>query len=381
MRSIGYTSLVTGLVGTLLLALPGCIQKIPSEMVEAIESLDRRLVESQGSRYAPDAYGRFVKHWVTLRGQLRAEEDEIVWPWETNPLLAELQNVRAEGEEALVRSVTQREARRLETGTRLAFLEARLHTFNSRVDDMGSRVVLGRKPVETSLLLHQARSFFDQGLYDRSVQTATQVAGMMEAQTSLLTTRLGHYADEHRIHAWRRIAQQTIEWSRAHHTATIVVSKADRRLTVYRNGRQVLSYPVRLGYNGIFEKRYQGDGATPEGQYHIIRKRDRGQTQFYRALVLNYPNVEDRRRFQQARHAGRIPASSFIGGQIEIHGGDDILMSQTLGCVMLENWQMDALFREVEAGTPVTIVGALKLTNSIALALAGLDQIPKGEEG
>jgi len=53
-------------------------------------------------------------------------------------------------------------------------------------------------------------------------------------------------------------------------------------------------------------------------------------------------------------------------------------MSQTLGCIMLENWQMDAVFKEVDAGTPVTIVGALKLANSIALALAGLDQTEEG---
>jgi murein L,D-transpeptidase YafK len=246
---------------------------------------------------------------------------------------------------------------------------------------MGSRVVLGQRPVETALLLHQARSFFDQGLYARSIHVAQQAAGMMEVQTAVLTATLGHYADERRVHMWRRIAQQTIEWSRAHHTAAIVISKADRRLTVYRNGRQVLSYPVRLGYNGILEKRYQGDGATPEGQYHIIRKRDRGQTQFHRALVLNYPNPEDRRRFQQARRTGRIPADAFIGGQIEIHGGDDVLTSQTLGCVMLDNWQMDAIFKEVESGTPVTIVGALRLANSVALALAGLDQAEEGEEG
>ena len=378
MRSIGGSYLVTGLLSVVLLAFPGCIQKVPSDVVEAIELLDRQLVESQGAEYAPEAYGRFVKHWVALRGQLQAEEDEIVWPWEANPLLASLQNVRAEGEEVVAQSLTQRAARRLETEARLALIEGRLRTFNNRVDEMGSRVVLGRKPVETALLLHQARSFFEQGLYDRSAHVVQQAAGMMEAQTAVLTTTLGHYADERRVRAWRRIAQQTIEWSRAHHTAAIVVSKADRRLTVYRYGRQVLSYPVRLGYNGILEKRYQGDGATPEGQYHIIRKRDRGQTQFYRALVLNYPNVEDRRRFQQARHTGRIPADAFIGGQIEIHGGDDLLMNQTLGCIMLENWQMDAIFRVVEPGTPVTIVGAIKLTNSIALALAGLDQTEEG---
>ena len=378
MRSIRGSYLVTGVLSVILFALPGCMQKVPSEVVEAIESLDRQLVESQGAEYAPEVYGRFVKHWVALRGQLQAAEDEIVWPWESNPLLVSLQKVRDEGEEAMAQSRSQRETRRLETETRLAFLEGRLRTFNSRIDEMGSRVVLGRKPVEMALLLHQARTFFDQGLYDRSVHVAQQAAGMMEVQTAVLTTTLGHYADERRIHAWRRMAQQTIEWSRVHHTAAVVVSKADRRLTVYRNGRQILSYPVRLGYNGILEKRYQGDGATPEGQYHILRKRDRGQTQFYRALVLNYPNGEDRRRFQQARHTGRIPADAFIGGQIEIHGGDDILMNQTLGCLMLENWQMDAIFRVVEQGTPVTIVGAVQLTNSIAMALAGLDQTEEG---
>jgi hypothetical protein len=378
MRAIRSSYLLTCAFSLLLSTLAGCIQKVPSDVVDAIESLEQQLVQSQGAEYAPEAYGRFAKHWGALRGQLQAEEDEIVWPWENNPLLAALQHVRAEGEEAVAESQARREAKRLETESRLALLEGRLRVFNSRVDEMGSRIVLGRKPVETALLLHQARSFYDQGLYGRSAHVAKQAASMMEVQTAVLTTTLGHYADERRILSWRRMAQQTIEWSRAHHTAVIVVSKADRRLTVYRNGRQVLSYPVRLGYNGILEKRYQGDGATPEGQYHIIRKRDRGQTQFYRALVLNYPNQEDRRRFQQARHTGRIPADAFIGGQIEIHGGDDVLMSQTLGCVMLENWQMDAIFKEVESGTPVTIVGAIKLTNSIALALAGLDQTEEG---
>src|SRR5205085_2673240 len=164
----------------------------------------------------------------------------IVWPWETNPVLTSLQQIRAEGEEAVAQSLTQRGARRLETEARLALLEARVRTFNLRIDEMGSRIVLGQKPVETTLLLHQARSFFDQGFYERSTHMAKQVAGLMEVQTAVLTTTLGHYADERRVHAWRRLAQQTIEWSRTHHTAAIVVSKADRRLTVYRNGRHVL---------------------------------------------------------------------------------------------------------------------------------------------
>jgi hypothetical protein len=61
------------------------------------------------------------------------------------------------------------------------------------------------------------------------------------------------------------MARETIEWSKKHRTSAIVISKAERSLTLYRSGQKLVSYPVRLGFNGINEKRYQGDGATPEG--------------------------------------------------------------------------------------------------------------------
>ena len=104
----------------------------------------------------------------------------------------------------------------------------------------------------------------------------------------------------------------------------------------------------------------------------MAAKRGRGQTQYYRALLLDYPNQEDRRRFLTDRKKGKIPAFRDIGGQIEIHGVDNELMAQTLGCVMLENPQMAVLFDRVDNGTPVTIVGALQADNSVARALANL---------
>jgi murein L,D-transpeptidase YafK len=231
---------------------------------------------------------------------------------------------------------------------------------------------LAEKPVETDLLLKQARAFYEQGRYDQSLQASERASRHLAAQSALLQRELGRYANPDRIAEWQRMARETIEWSRTHHTAAIVVSKAERSLTLYRGGQKVLTYPVRLGFNGVKEKRYQGDGATPEGRYRVAVKRGRGQTQYYRALLLDYPNQEDRRRFLNDRKKGRIPAFRNIGGQIEIHGADNELMAQTLGCVMLENPQMAALFDRVDNGTPVTIVGALVEHNSVARALANL---------
>jgi hypothetical protein len=362
----------------LLTGLSACVQKAPPELLQAVEMLDRQLVEAQGVEFAPEEYARFVEQWVAVKGRMLAEEDVIHWPWEANPLAADLRKVQEQGERAASAAAQRKEAERRSAEARLAALEERLRLFTSSVDGMGSRVVLGQRPIETELLVKQARSHLEQGRYSRSTQTSQQASHLMDDQIELLSAQLGHYADERRVRAWRQMVRRTVNWSRTHRASAIVISKADRLLTLYRNGRSVVSYPVELGYNGILEKRYQGDGATPEGYYRVIRKRDRGQTKFYRALLLDYPNSEDRRRFRKARVAGVIPVSALVGGEIEIHGGDDRAVSQTLGCIMLENRQIDALFEAADEGTPVTIVGAVNATNSVAMALAELTQTERG---
>ncbi|MGH7168543.1 MAG: L,D-transpeptidase family protein [Nitrospiraceae bacterium] len=362
----------------LVAGLSACVQKAPPELLQAVEALDRELVEVQGAEFAPEEYARFVDRWVAVKGRLLAEEDVIHWPWETDPLVTDLHELEENGRRAAATAAQRKEARRLEAQTRLSVMEQRLRIFDGLIDEMGGRVVLGQRPIETEVRVSQARSLFEQGLYARSLRAVQEASRLLEDQSALLNAELGRYADASKVEMWRRMAQRTVEWSRAHRAAAIVVSKADRLLTLYRNGRRAVSYPVRLGFNGVLEKRYQGDGATPEGQYRVIKKRDRGQTQFYRALLLDYPNSEDRRRFHLARTAGAIPAESFIGGQIEIHGKEDMFLSQTLGCVMLDNREIDAVFEAAAVGTPVTIVGAMDVTNAVALALAGIERV--GEE-
>jgi hypothetical protein len=361
-------------------AISACVQSAPPELLQAVEALDRQLTEGQGAEFAPEEYTRFITHWVALKQRLAADEDLIRWPWEPDSLVADLKQIKEEGGVAVTLATERRAARRVEAEGRLHALERRLGHLVTSVDEMASRMVLGPRLMETELLAKQGRTFFHQGLYSRSLQAIEAAFQLIDEQTATLTAELGRYADEASVAAWRRLAQRTIEWSKAHEAAAIIVSKADRRLTLYRNGRVVLSYPVRLGYNAMVEKRYQGDGATPEGMYRVIRKRDRGQTHFYRALLLDYPNGRDRRRFQIAHRQGRIPADASIGGQIEIHGGNDTTLSQTLGCVMLENKQIDMLFPYTETGTPVTIVGALKVSNSVSVALASLEPNAESEE-
>lgn len=354
--------------------LSACVQQAPQDLVQSVEDLDRQLVAAHSAEFAPGEYRRFVQQWVALKERLRADDDVIGWPWEENPFETDLRALQQEGSRVLARATDTHKAERQGAASHVARLERRLRRFTSRVDQIGSRVALGEKRVETELLVKQARSFMEQGQFVHSKRAARQADERMASQAAQLNSELGRYADRAQVDHWRTMVRRTVEWSRQHHTTALVVVKATKRLTLYRNGQAVASYPVRLGFNGVQEKRYEDDGATPEGSYRVVRMRDRGHTDFYRAFLLDYPNADDQRRFQSARKTGTIPAQARIGGNIEIHGEASRQLSQTLGCVMLGNRQMDALFREVEVGTPVTIVGAVDVDNRVAVVLAQLDQ-------
>jgi len=366
----------TGGLYALLLTviMAGCVEAVPQDLIDAIDAIDRDLVALRAPEVASDDYTQFVQQWVPLKARVQYEDDLIRWPWESSDLERELRRLQAEGGRTVARLNERREAQRQMAAAKLARIEERLQLVASQVDAIEGRIVLGEKSVQTDLLIKQAKSFYEQKDFGRSIQASEQAGQALGAQAAVLRRELGRYADEKRIAHWQLLANQTVEWSRTHQSTAIVVSKAERVLTLYKNGHKMLSYPIRLGFNGIREKQYQGDGATPEGRYRVTVRREEGQTQYYRALVIDYPNAEDRRRFKLAKMAGRIPSVKSIGGQIEIHGAnnENELMAQTLGCILLDNPRMVALYERVELGTPVTIVGALTLQNSLALALAQL---------
>jgi lipoprotein-anchoring transpeptidase ErfK/SrfK len=134
----------------------------------------------------------------------------------------------------------------------------------------------------------------------------------------------------------------------------IVINKTQRKLFLYQQGDLCKMYPVDLGKNPKGPKLHQGDMKTPEGDYRVIEKRDRGQTQFYLAFLLNYPNEIDRRRYEMAVKNGVVPNEIGIGSLIEIHG-EGIGFDWTKGCIALDNLHMQELFSQIPVGTVVKI--------------------------
>ncbi len=354
------------------MSLAGCVETVPDELVEALESIDRDLVTMRASDVTPEAYSRFSRQWLALRARVQSEENIVRWPWEDNELETDLETLQIEGTQLVADVNSRLQAQRTAAETKLAKVEQRLRLLNTRVGDIGSRVVLGEHPIETEVLVKQARLFLEQGQFEHAIRASENAGKILLTQTALLTNELGRYADDDLIAAWRESAQRTIDWSRTHRAQVIVISKADRILTLYKNGRKILTYPIRLGSRGIRAKQHYGDGATPEGEYRIQRKRGPGQTPYFRAMILDYPNADDRRRFEEAQKAGLIPRSHHMAGLIQLHGIAQGITDQPYGSIVLDNPQIAMLFDHVAVGTPVNIVGALEAHNSISLVLADL---------
>jgi hypothetical protein len=156
---------------------------------------------------------------------------------------------------------------------------------------------------------------------------------------------------------WNVDLRETLEWSRRTGDVAVVVDKLNHRVHIVRGGESVENYPAEFGPGWLDQKIRSGDSATPEGRYRIVRKMGNGQSRYHKACLINYPNDEDRRRFNRLTSSGMMSRSARIGGLIEIHGEGGKGQDWTFGCISLRNDHLDRIFSKLSVGTPVTIVG------------------------
>jgi lipoprotein-anchoring transpeptidase ErfK/SrfK len=211
---------------------------------------------------------------------------------------------------------------------------------------------------EARAALNEALSYQRAGDLDTAAARARDAATLAGQASDRAAALAARYADADTVDRWQRWKSETIAWSRRERRPAIVVVKDAHLMTVYVRGEPVKSYPVELGFNWIADKRQEGDGSTPEGRYRVVSRMDRLSSDYYKALLIDYPNVEDRTEFGRARRSGDLPAAARIGGLIEIHGSGGRGHDWTNGCVAVTNREMDDLFGRISVGTPVTIIGS-----------------------
>ena len=131
----------------------------------------------------------------------------------------------------------------------------------------------------------------------------------------------------------------------------VLIEKAERRLTLIRDGKVLKQYRIGLGFAPAGDKRREGDGRTPEGEYRIDRRND--LSKFHLSLGIDYPTPEQRRA---ARIEGRNPGGDiFIHGQPNGYSGTRISGDWTAGCAAVSNAEIREIWSRVPLGTKVEI--------------------------
>ena len=139
---------------------------------------------------------------------------------------------------------------------------------------------------------------------------------------------------------------------------SIEVFKSKRLLQLKHQDEVIRSYPIRLGFNPIGHKQFEGDGKTPEGTYSIDWRNPKSA--YYKSLHISYPNQNDL-AFAKQQHQS-------TGGDVMIHGtvptrAASLPLSATymprkdwtLGCIAVTNSDMDEIWALVSNHTKINI--------------------------
>jgi murein L,D-transpeptidase YafK len=140
----------------------------------------------------------------------------------------------------------------------------------------------------------------------------------------------------------------------------IIIDKSDYELKVYDAEGWYATYPVVFGSSDLNDKYMAGDKRTPEGNFKVLLKKI--HPKWGPELLLDFPNEQSIRKFNERVSKGLVPRNAKIGNGIAIHATRpeeewtvDYFQNWTDGCVSLKYKEAKDLYSYIPAGTPVTI--------------------------
>lgn len=363
-----FRHLKTGLLLTAIAGIFGCSEPPVPPEVQLAASQEQDLWGSGAAVYAPAEYQHYRESLQTGRTLLRQEQDKWRLVRNYTAVQQSFNAILAEGNTVKALSLNRQHQENDEIRVTNDQLRAKIDVLRQLSASLKDSRLARRKLTESEVLLHEASGLLRNGRNDQARTALKNADAGIEAVVGTIAPLVSRFADTGQIDRWRTQVRTAVSASKRQGGNLIVIEKLERRLTLYHNGLPQHTYPAGLGFNFLSMKLRSGDKATPEGHYRVIRKVP--ASRYVRALLLDYPNENDRQRFNRARKDGTLPAGARIGGLIEIHGGGKDGMTD--GCIALEDHQMSDLFGRVEVGTPVVIVGTLDPENIVVTSLKEL---------
>ena len=337
---------------------------VPPE-VEKAKGQENDLWRAGAPIYAADEYARYLESLRLAKEKLIKQNARLRWFRDYKEVRADYIVILAQGDSLISKVQAEKRSQSKDFSQRLGRLEERMGKIKALTQLMNEHAPVRENLARAEVVSREAEILIRNEKYTGLAPKLDLIDGHIRQAEEALFSILARYADDTQVARWRKLAEDTVSESRRRGTTAVLVNKLARTLTLFKKGKEIAVYEIGLGKYGLSDKLYAGDEATPEGRYRIVKKN--AQSRYYKALLLDYPNEYDKRRFALAKKKGLIPAGAAIGGLIEIHGGGNDFL--TNGCVGVENSVIDRIFPEVAVGTVVAIIGSLESAQKL---LAGL---------
>lgn len=332
----------------------------PPEVEEA-KKLESELWRAGAPFYLKDDYQSFLEAFKRAQDHFQKENLKLGWFRNYRKVQKEYKDVIAQGKKTLEEINTWKKSKAGNISEKINHLKGRILTLQTITQTINEGRLIRDHLTRAEIKIKEAENFLSNERYENTEQRLMSANENVKVAEEKVFSILQRYTDSEYLTRWKSWAEETITESKNLKTTAIVVAKLEKKLMVYEEGILKARYEIGLGRYGLSDKIHDGDEATPEGKYRIIKKNS--SSRFYKALLLNYPTEEDRQKFFDARKSGLVPRLTKIGGMIEIHGGGKDTLTE--GCISLDNEAMDELFSLVSVGTLVAIVGTLEKGNHI----------------
>lgn len=356
-RLIYFIGVPLLLVALAFVALTLFSQKPPTEKIEFARKAIADAIKDQAEIYAPEQLAIAQKKWQSAMDEwkLNNEKNAILRNYSKTIVYADLA-IKTAGE-AKADAIKRKQELTIEIQAGIKLLKESVNYIEQATGKLPLNHNIRKRLTPFIMKLNELESAYEREDLLSAKKTIETIKTNIEALKKQTTNLLNEYFESYP--RWVRLDQEMKQWSKNTGGVSLVVDKFSKRCIVYKAGKVLREYEVELGLNWLGDKIQRGDKATPEGKYSITAKKSGSKTIYHKALLINFPNEEDKRRFNEMKSRGMLSRNAHIGGLIEIHGGGGKGIDWTDGCVALENRDMDSLFAICSVGTPVAIVGSL----------------------
>ena len=334
------------------------MEKPPLTEFKSCQSILAKAKRANADVYSPEYYGAAERKYQAALIEWKIQNERIFFKRNYSKARGLILTATLKAEEANASSGANKNSLKMKYLQEAELLKKKLDNYHDLFIHLPLKVSLRKNYEFGKLSLEQGLNAFSSG----DIMLATKKLNEGKIRISIADKEVNVLLKEYfsSFSKWQSWFAATIRLSAQNNAYAFIVDKIQHKGYLYYKGKLSKEYDVEFGRNWIGNKFFAGDKATPEGMYRIIKKKGNGDSKYYKAMLINYPNDEDYAMFNSKKKQGIISRNSRIGGLIEIHGEGGKGADWTSGCIALSNSEIDELFSRAAVGTPVTIVGSMK---------------------